>query len=239
MSKLRCIVIGSSMAMPSNDLGYEKTWLYKLIKKYPSVEFIDKNTRSSSVRRLVKEGALNNGYDLLEYYSPDFVIMQIGISDCSPRLLKREALSTKFINTLPFSKLIYDFVRKTKGRTISCCDINTETFYNCLAAYAERAKNNGVRLFCIKIAYTGDCVVKKSPHMIESINLYNKEFDKLAACFDNVSVINPLPDFESIEDLFLSDGIHLNEKGTDIVFQNIVSAIDSFIISKNAYDCNQ
>ena len=68
MKNLRCIVIGSSMTMPSFDLQYEKTWHYQLIKRYPNVEFIDKNTRSSSVRRLVKEGALSKGYDLLEYY---------------------------------------------------------------------------------------------------------------------------------------------------------------------------
>lgn len=229
MKNLRCIVIGSSMTMPSFDLDYEHTWLYKLIKRFPNIEFIDKNSRSSSVRRLVKEGALSKGYDLLEYYSPDFIITQIGIADCSPRLLKREALSTKLINKLPFSKWIYDLVRKTKGRTISCCDIDTVTFYKCLETYAERAKNKNVHVFCIKIAHTGVSVIKKSPHMIEAIDLYNKEFDKLASNFSNVTVIDPFLEDVDIQPLLIKDDIHPNEQGSEVIFQNIVKSIEPYV----------
>ncbi len=229
MKDLRCIVVGSSMTMPSFDLKYEQTWLYKLIKRYPNIEFIDKNTRSSSVRRLVTEGALSKGYDLLEYYTPDFIITQIGIADCSPRLLKREALSTKFINMMPFSTFIYNIVRKTKGRTISCCDIDTTTFYKCLETYAKRASQSQTHLFCIKIAHTGAGVVKKSPHMIEAIDLYNKEFDKLAANFNNVSIITPFPEDVNLQELLIKDEIHPNEKGADIILQNIVNAIEPYL----------
>lgn len=235
MKKLRCLIIGSSMSMPSVDIEYEDTWPYKIISKYSNLEFIDKNTRSSSVRRLVKEGALSKGYDLLEYYKPDFVITQIGITDCSPRLLKREKSSTKLINYLPhtISKFIYDIVRKTKGRTISCCDIDNKTFYNCCAQYAERAKKMNTHIFCIKIAHTGIGVVKKSPHMNESIDLYNKEFDRLAANFNNVTVINPFPDNVDIQELLIHDEIHPNEKGSEIIFKNIVKTIEPYLETKN------
>lgn len=232
MKKLRCIIIGSSMTMPSFDLKYEDTWQYKLIEKYPNVEFIDKNTRSSSVRRLITEGALSKGYDLLEYYSPDFIITQIGIADCSPRLLKRESLLTKIINKLPFSKFIYNIVRKTKGRTISCADIDTKKFYSCLAAYAERAMRQNVQIFCVKIAHTGVGVVKKSPHMIEAIDLYNKEFEKLAENYSNVTIINPFPENVDIQELLIKDEIHPNEKGSEIIFSSIDSVIAPFIKSK-------
>lgn len=229
MKNLRCIVVGSSMTMPSFDLNYEQTWLYKLIKHYPNIEFIDKNTRSSSVRRLVTEGALSKGYDLLEYYAPDFIITQIGIADCSPRLLKREAFSTKLINAMPFSNWIYNIVRKTKGRTISCCDIDTTTFYKCLETYAERASQSQTQIFCIKIAHTGTGVVKKSPHMLEAIDLYNKEFDKLAASFNNVTLITPFPEDANLQELLIKDEIHPNEKGSEIIFQNIVNAIEPYL----------
>lgn len=220
------------MTMPSFDLKYEDTWHYKLIDKYPNVEFIDKNTRSSSVRRLVTEGALSKGYDLLEYYSPDFIITQIGIADCSPRLLKRESYLTKIINTLPFSKFIYNIVRKTKGRTISCADIDTKKFYSCLAAYAERAMKQNVQIFCVKIAHTGRGVVKKSPHMIEAIDLYNEEFDKLAKNYPNVTIVTPFPDDVDIQELLIKDEIHPNKKGSDIIFSNIDNAISPYIKSR-------
>lgn len=232
MKRLRCLIIGSSMTMPSFDMTYENTWTYKLIRRYPNIDFIDKNRRSSSVRRLITEGALEKGYDLLEYYKPDFVITQIGITDCSPRLLKRESIITKMINQLPFSKFIYDIVRKTKGRTISCCDIDKETFYDCLSQYAERARKSDTHVFCIRIAHNGPSVIKKSPHMNEAIDLYNKEFDRLAANFSNVSVFDPFPKDADMRQLRIKDDIHPNVKGSDIIFQSIVNAIEPYIQEK-------
>lgn len=219
------------MCMPSMEVDYEDTWPYMIITKYPNILFIDKNKRSPSARRLITEGALSKGYDLLEYYKPDFVITHLGITDCAPRLLKREALYTKIINQLPFSKLVYDFVRKTKGRTISCCDISSTTFYNCFAQYAERAKKINTQVFCVKIAHVGDGVVKKSPHINESVDLFNQEFDRLEANFDNVKTIDPFPVEADLREFYTNDEIHMNLRGTEIMFSRIVKAIEPYLNS--------
>lgn len=220
------------MSMPSFDLLYEDTWVYKIISKYPEIEFIDKCRRSSSARRLITEGSLGKGFDLLEYYRPDFVITHFGITDCAPRLLKREASLTKLINILPFSRFVYNIIRKTKGRTISCADITKETFYNCFSAYAERAMKQNIHVFCVKIAHTGRGVVKKSPHMNEAVDLYNKEFDRLAENYSNVTIINPFPEDVDIQELLIKDEIHPNEKGSEIIFSSINRAVAPFIESK-------
>ena len=219
------------MCMPSTEVDYESTWPYMIISKYPNIHFIDKNRRSSSARRLVSEGALSKGFDLLEYYKPDFVITHFGITDCAPRLLKREALYTKIVNRLPFSKLIYDFVRKTKGRTISCCDIDNTTFYNCFAQYAERAEKMNTQVFCVKIAHVGSGVVKKSPHINESVDLYNKEFDRLEASFNNVKVIDPFPIGDDLRKYYTKDEIHINQRGAEVVFSRLINVLEPYLCS--------
>lgn len=224
---MRCIVVGESMPMPSFELKYEDTWLFRLKQFFPNVEIIDKCRRSSSVRRLVSEGQNALGYDLLEFYEPDFVILHLGLTDASPRLLPREVLYTKIINRLPFSKSIYNIVRKTKGRTISCADLSPKAFYSCLSRYAERAKTKGVIVYCIKIAYCGSKVLKVSPHMNEAIDLYNSLYDKLALEYSNVRLIQPLPtlSISELDKILQADAIHLTPQASHMVFENVKSAI--------------
>jgi hypothetical protein len=95
---MRCIVVGDSLPMPSLELKYEDTWVHHFRKDFPTVEVIDKCARSSSVKRLVREGINSNGSDLLEIYEPDFVITHLGIVDAAPRLLPRNAIGTKLLN---------------------------------------------------------------------------------------------------------------------------------------------
>ena len=224
---MRCIVIGESMPMPSFELKYEDTWLFRLKQFFLNVEIIDKCRRSSSVRRLVTEGQNALGYDLLEFYEPDFVILHLGLTDASPRLLPREALYTKIINRLPFSKFIYNIVRRTKGRTISCADLSPDAFYSCLSKYAKRAKAKGVIVYCIKIAYCGSKVLKVSPHMNEAIDLYNSLYDKLASEYSNVRLVQPLPSLSisELDKILQADAIHLTPQASCMVFENVKSAI--------------
>lgn len=233
---MRCVIVGSSMSMPSLQLSYENTWIYKLNNIYKDIEFIDKSSRSSSVRRLVSEGQKSLGYDLLEFYSPDFVILQLGITDASPRLLPREKLYTKIINKLPFSEFIYNIVRKTKGRTISCADLTPEQFYDCLSKYAKRALDLGVDVYCIKIAHCGSKVLKVSPHMNEAIDLYNGMYDKLSSNFKNVKTIVPFAGYDEskLDDILQTDHIHLTPKGSDIVLNNILSVVKKSYVEKDS-----
>lgn len=224
---MRCIVVGDSMPMPSFELNYEDTYLFKLKSYFKSVEFIDRCRRASSVRRLVSEGINSSGYDLLEMYNPDFVILNLGATDASPRLLPREALYTRIINTMPFAKGIYNIVRRVKGRTISCNDVSPEKFYSCLSKYVERAKNHNVIVYCVKIAYFGSKVLKKNPLANKSFDLYNKLYDKLAYEYDNVRLVTPLQftDFIEYDKKLQSDYIHLTADASTEVFENIKAAI--------------
>lgn len=224
---MRCLIVGASMPMPTFELKYEDTWLYRFMKSFPQLEVIDKCRRASSVERLVKEGMMSKGYDLLELYNPDFVILHIGLTDASPRLLPRKALFTKIINRLPFSKFIYNLVRKTKGRTMSCADLSPDQFYVCLEKYVTRAAERGVIVFCIKIAHCGSKVLKVSPEMNMAIDIYNSKYDELAANFANVKVVDPLSPMadDELDSMLQTDGIHFMPKASNMCFENVKAAV--------------
>src|SRR5690554_2952573 len=92
VEKFRVLIVGSSMAMPRKEVHYDETWIYKLTKEFSNIEVIDKCRRASTSVRLVSDGAgagdKIRSADLLEYYSPNLVITQIGMTDCAPRLFK-------------------------------------------------------------------------------------------------------------------------------------------------------
>jgi hypothetical protein len=99
-TRLKILLIKDSMAMPRSEVLYEDTWPYLLACDYPNLHIIDKSCRASTTNRLVEEEGIkgiSKGGDLLEFYMPDIVITQIGITDCTPRYFDRNKLFTKIL----------------------------------------------------------------------------------------------------------------------------------------------
>ncbi|HON16100.1 MAG TPA: hypothetical protein PLA51_06445, partial [Spirochaetota bacterium] len=90
MKNNKLLIITDSVSMPRPGIPYESTWIYKLKKEFPNLDIIDKAARGSTSMRLVTEGG--GGVDLLETYMPDIVILQIGITECAPRLFKKHGV---------------------------------------------------------------------------------------------------------------------------------------------------
>lgn len=227
---MRCLVIGGSMCLPSDELKFEDTWIYLLSHYYPQLNIIEKGRRSASARRLTNEGPNSSGKDTLEYYNPNFVITQLGSTDAAPRLFKREAFLTKIINRLPFSKLIYNIARKTRGRVIANCDLTPEEFKDHFLRYVKRAAALNTHVFIIEICKVTNKVIKVSPHYNESVEIFNSKLREIAQENDNVTII-PTIDVEDFAD-FQNDGIHHSASGHLKMLKNILNAI-SPLISKN------
>lgn len=222
------------MSMPRLEYNYDQSWPGLLTKHYPTINFIEKLRRSSSAKRLVNEGAgagdKRRGADLLEYYNPNIVITQLGITDCSPRLLKRDRLSTKVINLLPrfISNPIYSFVRATKGRTINNNDLSPEEFKNCFENYIIRANEIGISILCILIAPATERFMSKSPLVEKSIEIYNDILLRLSLIYDNFTCLEPYTKSE-MEKYSSSDGYHVNAEGQAFLFKKIAHYIDDYI----------
>lgn len=218
-----CLVIGDSLPLPSSELKYEDTWIFKLSKKCEHLHVVNRCIRSSSATRLNGEGP--EGKDILEFYSPSIVITHLGIPDAAPRLLKRNKLTTHIINHLPFSKLIYDFVRKTKGRTIENCDLSPDVFFGCFDNYAKRCNKYGVKLLIIEIS-EGTTVLNVSPRFNESVKLYNSKLHLVAEYNDNVTIIPAIT--SEMPECYQSDGLHLNKIGQRKIYSNVLNYLKQY-----------
>lgn len=228
---MRGIIIGSSMSLPTEELKYEDTYVHLLRERYPDIEWIHRFLRSSSIERLNKEGFKANGYDNLEFYTPDFVIVHIGVTDASPRYLPRRKIMVKILNMSPFAKYIYKFLRKHSYRKIKYCDVSLEDFRKNLEKYAQRCLKSGTKLILVEISMAHETLIKtKSPEMNHSYEIYNKIFHEIAEKYPNATLINGL---RGENDLYQSDYIHANKKGQKIFFDRLSGVLNKFILEKD------
>ena len=92
---MRVLCVGDSLGLPRKGCPYEKTWFFKLAKKYPNIEFVDYFKRGLVLTETVN---LYNMY--YTDYKPDIVIIQTGICDCAPRYLNSNKLFWKLLLNL-------------------------------------------------------------------------------------------------------------------------------------------
>lgn len=212
---MRILVLGSSMTLPSNELTYDDTWLYKLGKEFPTVEIVDKCMRESSARRLNSDGPGGNGKDALDYFSPDIVITQIGVTDAAPRLLKRNGRLFRVLNHLPrkMSTFVYNFLRRHRGRQLKYSDLTPQQLHDHFDKYCKRAATFGTKVFMIEICHATPKVTKVSPHYNECMDIFNEQLHAVASENDNAEIIKVI-DAKDLSD-FQTDGIHLTPKGQD------------------------
>lgn len=223
----KILIVGSSMAMPRSEIKYEDTWIYNL-KMHLDCHIIDKSRRASTSKRLISEGGgdgiYNKGADLLEYYSPNIVITQIGITDCAPRLLG-QGFVTKILNNSPkrIRDKIYLLLKKKTKRKAKNAYVKPDEFIINWQNYLERAQKIKTMVIIIKISKPTNFVLKKNPALYNSIIQYNLIYDKLAKSYDNVFLIEPFTAKEI--DRIAIDEFHVNKEGHQIVFAKIKTII--------------
>lgn len=209
----RLLIVGASMPLPTDELRYEDTWPYLIRKYFPNVEIINKSARARSVTSLTSEGG-----NLLECYSPDIIILHLGLTDCAPRLLPRRKLYVKIIKRTFLAKIIFKYLRRTKGRQIIYADVNPHDFFFHIDSYVKRAGK--IPIGIVKLSKVIGKASQSSPHFNESINIYNCIFERIAKENENVTIIDGL-DGSTVED-YQSDGFHLRAKGQTKIFSHIV-----------------
>lgn len=233
--KYRGLVIGDSMVMPRVEVHYNETWLYELVQHYSNIEFIDKSRRASTSDRLVSDGAgvgdKIRSSDLLEYYSPDFVITQIGITDCAPRLYKRRGFLSYLFHVSPqcVSSRIIKVLKRYRGRKEAFSYVSPERFMSNWKQYLERCERNNVQVFCILIGFPANKFILKSPNILNAIAKYNSILVELSNRFKNVRCITPLTQDE-VEEMAL-DEFHVNSTGHSIIARKMIIEIDAFLNS--------
>ena len=231
--KRRLILLATdSLAMPRVKVDYKNTWPYLLQKHFINDDFIDKAKRASTSERLVNEGGgdrgVARGADLLENYTPDLVIIQIGITDCAPRIISKKSFLNKFLKLLPL-KFRIKFIKKLKyliGRSTSRADVSIIEFEENFNNYLTRAESSNTNIFIILIARPKRSLLVKNPKIEVSISNYNNVLIDFSKKYRNVTIIDPThSSVNSLDDIFLDD-FHLNELGNKQLFNIIVNEIE-------------
>lgn len=221
----KILIIGDSLAMPRDEVKYEETWPFLLSKEFPSYHFIDKNRRASTTMRLTTEGGgvkgIRSGSDLLEYYQPNTVIIQVGITDCSPRYLSKKSLFYKILNSTPKNaqKLIYKYVKKFKNRKAKYSDVNIMDFTDNLNNYFNRCLQSQTSVIILSILPVTNNFVRKSPDILSSIEKYNKVINQLSNEFSDVIFLETLNQRE-VDEVAI-DEFHINSVGHKWIFDKI------------------
>lgn len=232
-NKKRILIIADSLAMPRIEIAYENTWIYKLQEHFSEYHFIDKTRRASTSERLVEEGGgvknIMKGADLLELYNPDIVITQIGITDCSPRLVKKEAILTKIINHAPaiIRNAYYSYKKKYGKRLPQNADVSELVFKENWKNYIERANKINTIIICILISPVTKEFMSKSPYIVDSITKYNKILIELQSTYSNFRLLSPIQQ-DLIEEL-TCDEFHLNKQGHMMIFEALKNNHEFYI----------
>jgi len=221
----RIIVIGDSLALPRNEISYYETWIYKLKKCFFNFDIIDKSKRASTIDILNSAGDYNgaSGADFLEFYKPKFVIIQIGICDCSPRLFNRRSIEFRIISRFPknIRESYINLVKKTRKRSEKRAYTKIDEYGKNIEKYIQRSIKIGVKkIFFIKILNTGKKFKSKNSKVQKSIEKYNDILEKLKVKYLILKLIEPFK-YKNIDNFTLEDGYHLNSKGHDVIFKNL------------------
>jgi len=208
--------------MPRPDVRYEDTFVCLLKRELPRCDIIDRSARGSSTARLVTEGG--GGVDLLETYMPGIVITQLGMSECAPRLFNKRGIEYRMITrVLPrvLQSRYISFVKRHRVRKPDVTDLTPEEFRSNLINFFERAEGNGTRVLAFLIARPTKRLLAKSPFAGESIDRFNSIYRETAACFTNVTLIEPFSHDVDVDDITV-DEFHLTPEGGKEMLKNIM-----------------
>lgn len=222
---MRVLVIGASIPLPTDELRYEDTWIYRLEKTRPDLEIVDKCIRARSVTTLMHGGPYGQAKNLFEWYSPDIVIIHLGLTDCAPRLLPHNSKRKKIIDHLPFASIVYRYLKTHQGRKIEYADVSPQHYYDNLNGYVNKVSPIPVGI--VEISYVTENALKKSPRFNQAIEIYNNIIHNVCRNNDNAHLIKGLD--ATKEDMYQSDGMHLTAKGQEVILERCMLFVDKVL----------
>ena len=225
----RILIITDSISIPRPGIPYEDTWICHFKNEFPGCDIIDRPMRGGTTARLVTEGG--GGADLLEFYTPDIVIIQMGLEECAPRLFKKKGFEHFFMHKILPKKLLkryISFIKKRRARVPDCTEIEHTVTENNIRAYIERCGKTGTKIVYCKIHRACDYYISKSPFVQQNISRFNNMLKNFAAVYDNVTLADPVKDFHDINKLCI-DELHVNAEGHMLYFREISGIIRRMI----------
>lgn len=220
---MRVVCISDSFGLPRPDVPYSATWIARLKQMRPDADFI------GLFRRLANTGILaTNDYgEYLRWYSPQAVVVQLGICDCAPRHIRTNSPLYKMLGYLPrpLAKPLWALVR-LKPRRLGCTDVSPEAYRRNISAYIDRCRECGVRrVVIVAIGRPADKMRESNPLIDRSIEIFNSILTEIAAAnSDLVRLADPLD--SPVSEHYGPDGYHPNAEGNRLIANAIADSMN-------------
>ena len=221
---MKILFVTDSLGLPRPDKKVlaSETWCYRVAN-----ELIQEGNKEyqfffCQIGGLhTKELLLQSREGYLAGYDADIIFLQVGIVDCSPRVLPERL--KKVISMIPFFRVV---VRNFIKRNHKWLSTKIDQSYVSLSSYESNLKTimslfPNTKVYALPIA-PPNCAYKVHTPLIErNINRYNSVLKNV---FGDRFIYN-LYKGASIEDIYLEDNHHLNITGHKFVSKQIKTKI--------------
>lgn len=220
---MKILCIGDSLGLPREGCDYESTWFYKLKKMYPDHEFI-----AHFKRGLLIDDALHMFDTYYCEYASDFVILQTGICDCSPRYINERKILWKVLiklsKTLDIEHTFWVIIKKCFKRREQCVYTSPSSFYLYYSSLISKFVSIGVKkIIIVKIGHSTSKIIEKNPCFNINVDKYNSIIDEIYSQNNQiVSIVKPL---DIVDDSLFVDGYHCSPKGMDRVLESLINIL--------------
>ncbi len=226
---VRILIITDSISIPRHGIPYDETWIYYLKNEFKGLDIIDRPMRGGTTSRLVTEGG--GGADLLEFYKPDIVIIQMGHAECAPRLFRKTGPEHFFMNRILPRRYLgryISFIKKHRTRMPYRTDVDHSATERNIRTYIERCVHQGTKIILCKIHRPCDYYISKSPFIQQNISRYNSMVENFASEYEHVIPADPVKDFHDINRLCI-DELHINAEGHKLYFNEISGIVRKLV----------
>ncbi len=218
--KNRVLLLTDSLGCPREEINVKDTWTDKLIRDLTNYNMY---FYTYCVRGLYSKKVPD---EYIRDLNPDIVISQIGIVDASRRAMHYSL--NRIIQHIPgISKCVNYFCSKHHYSITRLLNIHYASQNDLRTMYLNIIEKTTAKLIILAIAPCGSVLKGKTYDIENDINRYNKVAEALAATNSERVVfldpyINTNPD-----DLFISDGHHLNENTNNTVYEKLKEVLIS------------
>ncbi|EFQ24235.1 hypothetical protein Apau_1819 [Aminomonas paucivorans DSM 12260] len=216
--------------MPRKGMPVQDTWVYQFLQKVGS-----NGVAYTYLRRgLTTNDVVLDLNDLFCEFSPDFAVVQVGICDCSKRIVGKRLEFLLF--RVPLVGFIYKKIRKKFSYTLTKIFgtryVEIDKFKKNISKIVDICVCKGIRLCLLGICPPGGYIKSMVHGISEDISLYNGTIDTITQLNENCEYINPYLMHED-DILTIEDGHHLTKLGHLLVYNAISLYFDSIAVARS------
>ncbi len=235
MTKKIITVLGDSLSMAriEDGISIRDTYSFKLNELLGDDYYVVNKSKRGNTS--VVQSSTQNVYDDIETSESKVIIIQIGICDCSPRIISKfERLVLTYVMPKIIAKLYIKFKSNYRyffTKYFPMTYVNLVRFENSYEKILLSAcqLNGIVKVVVINIADTNSRNKSRSFKFDKNILKYNSIIANLVKSKGNIDLFDLYAMTKDSPELLLTDGIHINLKAHEIIANKLAIIVKNSI----------